>query len=274
MSVWTPPTTRPTGLLVTPVIWNTDVVENLKALGSSTSAVTTTGTVTSLPIPSGRGDLVINLFNASPLTIQGIAAGYDGQRLTIINSGNSPAYLEHESASAASAERLVNMATSSPMPLAFGASGGVAEYFYHSAVARWRMVSHDQGPWLTWPFSAGDYTASVGGWTVDGADVQHMHYYLRGRVLTVHFVLVNTSVITGGGSLRISNQVWGGFTSVNETQWACRGSDAGSAFTMTRMATVAAGGTWINLYADATAAGWTAGVNSTTIIGHSFFEVI
>src|SRR5580765_5799317 len=51
------------------------------------SAVSTTGHITALALPSGAGPLGIYMTNATLSTVQGMAAGLDGQQLTIVSTG-------------------------------------------------------------------------------------------------------------------------------------------------------------------------------------------
>jgi hypothetical protein len=92
--------------------------QNAAAVG--TSIVTTTGVITALALPTGTGDLLIYMNNATLATIQGIAAGLSGQRLTILSIGAGQVDFAHQNAGATAANRLINFATSGNTSLAAG----------------------------------------------------------------------------------------------------------------------------------------------------------
>jgi hypothetical protein len=264
---------RTTGELITASIWNTDLADTLNGLDPSTSTITTTGTQTALAIPTGFGDLVIFANNASLLTIQGIAAGVDGQRLTIYAIGAGQVDLAHQNGSASAANRLINFATSGNTSLA--AAAGSAEFEYDATAARWRLTAHEQGAWIYPAFSAGNFTGNGAmTWTVASGDVNNLGYYLRGRLLTVNFLLATTSVGgTPSTNLLIGNGAWGGFT-INKVALALiRVVDSGGAAAAGLVQT-AAGGTTIPLYKDLTATGnWSAATDTTSTNGQITFEV-
>lgn len=149
-----------------------------------TSSPTTTGTQTALAIPSGPGPLTLFLDNASLLTIQGIAAGIDGQELTLYSIGAGQVDLHHQHASASAANRLVNIATSYQTSLSAGS--GVATYRYDAASSRWRLKEHDQGAPI-------DYsgTSTFVGWSA--YTTKHLRYFLKGRNLRFFFAINGTS---------------------------------------------------------------------------------
>lgn len=70
------------------------------------STITTTGSQTTLAIPSGTGNLVIFSNNAATLTIQGITPGVTGQRLTIFAMGGGDVVVSHQDGAAPAANRI------------------------------------------------------------------------------------------------------------------------------------------------------------------------
>jgi hypothetical protein len=165
--------------------------------GAGVSTVTTTGNITALALPTGTGNLVIYMNNASLATIQGIAAGLTGQRLSIVSIGAGQVDLSHQDAAATAANRLINFATSGKTSLA--AATGAAELEYDAANSRWRLVAHEQGAFITPTFAGGNFTANGAmTWTVDSGDVTTYAYLLRGRTLFVEFDIQTTTV---GGTL-------------------------------------------------------------------------
>ena len=168
----------------------------------SVSSPTTTGTQTLFGIPTGAGDLLLFLNNASLLTLQGIQAGTHGQRLTLVSIGAGQVDLAHEHASASAANRLTLRATSGLTSLAAGKGTAVFQYDTNAGggTGRWRLALHDQGDWITVPYTSTDYTADTGTWTVDSGDLLAYRYLLVGRTLFVQIVISNstTSGVTVG----------------------------------------------------------------------------
>lgn len=144
---------------------------------------------------------VLRVNNASDVTFTGFSALSSGSRLIVVAVGAGNVYLSPQSGGSTPAYRLINVATSSTTPLA--ANAGRAEYVYDSTTARWRLVSHEQGAWITPTYAGTDYTASAGTWTVGSGDVSVYRYYLTGRILNVQLELANTDVSTTPATLRL-----------------------------------------------------------------------
>lgn len=150
-------------------------------------------------------------------TVTGCANGKPGDILIVSNATGDPTRivtLPHQSTASAAANRFTNFATSGPTPLcgSSGVVGGVATYLYDSFFTMWRLVSHEQGGWITAPFSAANFTANSGTWTVEAADVVSCRYRLTGRTLTLNVLIQNTSTTGAPYNLQIGNGAWGGFT--------------------------------------------------------------
>ena len=171
--------------------------------------ITTTGNIDDLDF---GGVAQIRMTNATLATIRGLKAGYPGQIVTILGLGAARFETAHQNTNSIAPNRLVNMATSAPSPVV----DGFVQYQYDSVTERWRMINHDQGTPITPTFSAGDYTGNGAmTWTVDAGDVTFQYYKLRGKDLTVNWVLVSTTVGgTPNNQLFIGNGAWGGFTSL------------------------------------------------------------
>ena len=184
------------------------------AVGTQTAAsvITTVGTIPLLPVPAGRGDLVVFMNNASPATIQGIEAAdrVPYQRITII-AANAPVYLQ-SLAPGVGVAALMNFVSSGPTPII--GTNASATYVADLAVTGvWRMVAHEQGGWATPVFNAADYYAAAPGtWTVDAGDVQTCAYYLSGRSLSVQLQLVNVDMAGVAAGAPVARRVPGGFT--------------------------------------------------------------
>lgn len=167
--------------------------------------VTTTGNIDDLDL-EGAGLLRMN--NASLATIRGFASGYAGQEVTVVSIGAGQVDLAHQNAGSVAGNRLRNVATSGNTSLAAGS--GQATYKYDEETARWRLVTHDQGAYITPAFDAGNFTTDVGTWTVQAGDVFSYAYKLSGVSLHVILSIQVTTVATAPTQLRTA--VPGGFT--------------------------------------------------------------
>ena len=148
--------------------------------------------------------------NATLLTINGIAAGFNGQVLDIASVGAGQVNFAHQNGGSAAANRLINYVTSGLTPLFQGV--GNARFVYDGTTARWRMINHCQGDFITSPFNAADFTSSAGSWTVAAGDRAGLEWYLKERKITVAFQIDTTTVAGGPLFLQIGNGQWGGFT--------------------------------------------------------------
>jgi hypothetical protein len=131
-----------------------------------------------------------------------------------VGAGN--VFFSHQTTSTAT-NQLTNTATSGATPLAAGS--GWARYVYDGTAAKWRLVGHEQGGWVTPTFSAADYTANGSmTWTVDAGDVSLLRYRLSGKTLEVLFTLTATSV---GGTLNtdLDCTIPGGFTATTRLDY-------------------------------------------------------
>lgn len=197
-------------------IWEQDNVGDDVQVPAAVAAVTTVvpqssvlvGTQHDFPLTPGATQL--RLDNASLLRITGFSAGVAGQRLTVISVGAGQVDFAHENAGSVAANRLHNFATSGDTSLA--SAVGTAVFEYDASNARWRMVEHNQGAWITVAFAAGNFSATGGGtWTVGAADVSTLAYFLRDRTLTVNWQVSSTSVAGVVSSLNILNAAFAGF---------------------------------------------------------------
>ena len=257
----------------------TTLVVNITGPGlylPATSTITTTGTQTLLAIPAGTGPLTIFANNATILTLQGIAAGLDGQSLAIYSIGAGQVDLVHQSGAAAAANRLVNFATSGNTSLAAGS--GSATLIYDATSTRWRLLKHEQGAWITPSFAAGDFTGNGSmTWTVTGGNRSTMKYLLTGRMLSLSFEVGGTTIGgTPSTQLRIGNGEWGGFTMATvNNQAVLLGTAADGGAGALNGATVNLQNTTINtaiLLQKAAAAAWTGGAGAA-VSGFVSFEV-
>lgn len=236
---------------------------------ATTSTITTVGTQIALAIPAGDGALTIFANNATPLTVQGITAGRDGQSLTIYSVGAGQVDLANQSGSATAELRLINGVTGT---ISLAAGSGRVVLQYDSTTARWRVREHEQGAWITPTFAAGTYTGVGGGtWTVGSGDVTTQAYRLSGRTLQVVWALVTTTVAGTVGNLSIGNAAWGGFTAAKAMSTRHGYSDNGGAEVL-GSATVSAAGAAI-LINRLAGSNWTAATDTTGTNGMMTFEV-
>lgn len=162
--------------------------------GSAASTTTLIGNQVALPIPSGLGNLTVYCNNPTLLTVQGIAPGIDGQQLTLISKGAGQVNLAPLSGSASAANQLINFVAFGNTPMAAGR--GVAILVYDGVSAKWRLVAHEQGAWIAPAFSAGDWTATGGAWTVGAGSVGANSYYIRGSSMIFNVTVTSSSVVS------------------------------------------------------------------------------
>ena len=170
------------------------------ALTAGNQTSTATGAITALAITGS----VLRMNNATDATIHGIAAGVDGQLLVIQSIGAGNVLLMSQSATETEAtNRLQNFFDAGATPLAAGK--GTAIYQYDATTARWRIIAHEQGDWISITFAAGDYTGNASmTWTVASGDVAANRYFIRGATMR-WAVRVATSTV--GGTPNTSLQV-------------------------------------------------------------------
>jgi hypothetical protein len=204
------------------------------------------------------------------LTGFSVAGATTGSKVRIVNLGPDVLYLDHQSASSLAANRMLNLATSAPTPLAVG---GTADYMY-DGVLRWRLMQHEQGAWITPVFAAGTFTGfGAMTWTVDAGDVVTCSYRLTGRTIQFTFDLTTTSV---GGTpnvvLQIGNVAFGGFTCTRQSFQPYIKNDNAGGDAIARLQ-VSGGGTMLSLFNGMGAPNWTASTNANGVYGHVVFEV-
>jgi hypothetical protein len=237
------------------------------------TVVSTTGNITALPKPSGTGDLVTYMNQGSLATIQGMAASsVPGQRWTIY-ALSAQVDLSHNDA-ASTGSKLYNWATTGKTSLVANFNTpGVAVYQNHNGVG-WRLVSHEQGGWITPAFAASTF-AAVGAmtWTVGAGNVITCRYRLSGRTINFVFYLTGTSV---GGTLNnalyITAPAWGGFTAAAQSSAALSNCVDGATGEIRCFARLNAA-TVLQLF-KSTLANWTASASVTSVDGSITFEVV
>lgn len=181
--------------------------------------ITLTGTQNDVALTAGCSVLRCN--NATALTITGFSAGYDGQHLLVESIGTGQVNLAPQAGGSAAANRLMNIAASGNTSLV--AAVGMAEYIYDALYARWRLIQHEQGGWITAPYVVGDFTGNGTGTTADWSlafNLNACDYMLRGKSLTFSFDGGGAAIANNPTALRIGKNAYGGYTLASRaTSW-------------------------------------------------------
>jgi hypothetical protein len=155
----------------------------------------TTGTVHNW-VPPGIGKApagIVYWYGGADVLLTGIAAGVPGQLLTIVNrAGGGPILrLAHNHSGSTGPNQINCLVTSGVTPVA---NMGYVQLQYNN---QWFILGHEQGAWITMPYSAADFTAaSPMTWTVTAANVIQRSYRLSGRTLQ-YSVWIDASALTG-----------------------------------------------------------------------------
>jgi hypothetical protein len=138
---------------------------------------------------------IIQWAGAADCVIAGFVGGVRGSIVTFKNNSNPPfiLFFAYNAAAAAAGTKLLPLVTSGPTPIAVG---GTATFFCDGTF--WNLISHEQGPWITVPYSAANYTASGAmTWTVPALSVTDHSYRISGNTITFS---LNVSSTTIGGT--------------------------------------------------------------------------
>jgi hypothetical protein len=229
--------------------------------GAVVQTITLTGAQADVALTAGVTELRCN--NASLLTLSGFAAGTDGQRVDVVSVGAGQVDLAHQNVGSVAANRLLNYATSGNTSLAAGS--GTATYEYDITTARWRLIGHEQGAWITPAYAAGNFTGTGSmTWTVDAGDVAVFSYRLSGRKLDVLLNLQTTSV-GGTPSSQLQAAIPGGFTAavaITNLPYTRNDNGVGNGFAIYQ---VSLNGALIRFFTDFGGSNWTAATNTTYI---------
>ncbi len=190
-------------------------------------------------------------------------SGFDGERVVLFGYSGGWTIVAHGASS------ILNIATSAPTPIAVQ---GAAIYTKVSGV--WYLTSHEQGAWITAPFSAGDFAAPGGGtWTVTAGQRTNLSYRLSGRTLSVNVGINGTTVGgTPATDLTIAGTQWGSFQiAANVYNNIARTVD-GSGTQVQGIFVVNTGNANLRCLKENFAA-WTAGAQAS-LVGKCDFEII
>jgi hypothetical protein len=245
------------------------------ALDGRWSEATTTSTGSQNNFSISEAD-VLRCNNASLLTLTGIVApaspAKPGKRLVILSVGAGQVDIANQNASSTAANRIINGVTGT---ISLAAGYGCAILVYDDTTDRWRVVSHDQGAWITPTFAAGSYTASGGTtptWTVASGDVTTRAYWLRSRQMTEAFS-INTSTVgnAGAGTTGLAITIANSLTATKTIITTGVLSNAGGGNEACNVY-VSAAGTTINIQRIPTAV-FTNGTDNHAVHGIITFEV-
>jgi hypothetical protein len=162
---------------------------------------TSTGTVNNFALTAGCTYLRCN--NATALTITGIAAGYDGQELTIVSVGAGQVNLKHQNTGSTAANRLNNIAT--VIDTSLYQTLGYCKYRYDATLGYWKLVQHEQGAAIAYTptWTASVTNPVIGNGTITGS------YYVRGKYLLNSVNITMGSTTTYGSGFWIINTFTG-----------------------------------------------------------------
>lgn len=134
----------------------------------------------------------------------------------------------------------------------------------------WRIVEKaDQ--WADVTFSAGNFTASTGDWTLTSPDQVTWCYQLDGNRMTASFELDSTTVSATPTELRIAIPL--GRVSARRMSAPLASALDNSTAVDSGRAEVAAGGTYISIFKNSAGTAWAAATNATSVRGQITFMV-
>jgi hypothetical protein len=140
--------------------------------------------------------------NPSLLTIRGLKAGIPGQLLVITSVGAGQVDINNQDTNSVSGNRIINGIIGIR---SLAAGYGKCLLKYDGIALRWRIIAHSQGIAINVPYSAGNFTANTGTWTVGAGDQTGFSYFLRDSILEVFANLDATSVTGTPAYFKIAN---------------------------------------------------------------------
>lgn len=155
---------------------------------------TTTGTINDLDFSNSE---YIRFNNASAVVINGLKAGYDGQRVFIDNIGTSTLKLAYENTGSVAANRFFTPSVNGQII----GGGGRLLCIYDGVSLRWRVTVVLPGTPIAVPFNAANFTAfAAGSWTLTSGDQLAFKYIQLGKYVTfiIDFTSTTTSGVTSG----------------------------------------------------------------------------
>lgn len=229
---------------------------------------TTTSTGSQNDFALTTGVSVLRCNNATLLTFTGLVAGFDGQEVDIISVGAGQVDIPNQSASSSAANRVINHITGT---ISLAPASGRARVRYDLTTARWRVLQHEQGAWITPTFAAGDFTASTGTWTVASGNVQRHAFHLQGRTVREYIELSGTSVSATPTFLKslIPNSMIAAGRATCQSMYL----DNGGTYAMGASWIAAVANTVINHYKSAFGNAWSVAASTTELYVTMTYEV-
>lgn len=175
--------------------------------------------------------LMVVLSNGSALTITGVNGAETGGQLLVFVGGNnsSGTTFSHNSGSSSAANRFFNVAE---VDMVVNENGWII-YQYDSNVSFWRMVSHEQGTWITYTPTVGSGSGTITTASATG------RYRVSGRTVHIQMAVTVTTNGTGATYLSATLPITAGSPAhsingieVSSTAYACPGYIAPSATTV------------------------------------------
>jgi hypothetical protein len=239
--------------------------------GGTLGVQTTTATGTQNDFALTAGTRVLRCNNATLLTLNGLTPGVDGQLLDIVSVGAGEVDLTPQAAGSTAAYRLIPYATVGQTPLA--PASGTATLVYDGTTARWRLIAHEQGAWITPPFNAANFSAPTGTWVVLGVQVNDYRYRLVGRTLHLEFFVGATNITGTPANLLLTLPNGHNPAPFNNSIGAIWTQSNGGAFTGGGTYSPGTGAT-INLYTTVAQTGnWAASAGNAAVLGSFTIEV-
>jgi hypothetical protein len=252
--------------------WKTAIYDAIDQATTDVLSSTATGTQNDFAL-GANGDVVLRWNGASSVTFTGFTNGAAGRAFILENVTAAQTLLvTHQGGGSTAGNRVI---CESAIGQYLG-PGGRGLAVYDSTSSRWRFTAIDPGAALTIAFSAGNFTASAGTWTVDSGDVSYNAFKQYGDTLHWWFRYTQTDVSNAGVTLRVA--VPGGFSvkaaALTFLTFLVRVSDAGAANAVGLASPGFASATTMSFFA--TVAGGTFGSTSsdnTSVEGYVCFPI-
>jgi hypothetical protein len=213
---------------------------------------------------------VLRLANEELLTISGLEAGAPGQRLILVSAGAGQVDLLNQNTGSVSANRFLN-GVQGPLSLSPGSGRAIIEY--DASTFRWRVIHHEQGAWISVPYSAAVFAGyHTMMWTVDAVDLKVFKYMLRGKTMTLVMSVEDSSV---GGTLDafLRVDIPRGFVAASYVPGIHVQYNSASPPLAFGFFNTTAGIDYIPLYNGNASVFWSASTNTTSVAFTATFEV-
>jgi len=143
----------------------------------------------------------------------------------IIHCIGTTAKVAHQDTGSTDVNRIIAVSTTGQIV----GLGGTIELIYDGTTNRWRIDDVHPGKAIDVAFSAGNFTASAGDWTLTSPDQVVFRYQQEGRRVYLEFNFNNTTVSATPNGLRFALAATTGFTVSGRVLQPCRLDDNGTA---------------------------------------------